>query len=96
MASLQRHRYIPLVLLIAGLFLSVSSGAQRRRNTSTIGGTDTLKAASPIADSLAIDTLKPEKKESQPLDFPVVYEASDSIVFTDGSFAHLFGSSKVN
>ncbi|MGL5273423.1 MAG: putative LPS assembly protein LptD [Phocaeicola sp.] len=45
---------------------------------------------------MAIDTLKPEKKESQPLDFPVVYEASDSIVFTDGSFAHLFGSSKVN
>ena len=43
-------------------------------------------------DSLAADTTK--KKE--PLDAPVIYEASDSIVFTKEGYAHLYGEGKVN
>lgn len=43
-------------------------------------------------DSLAVDTTK--KKE--PLDAPVIYEASDSIVFTKDGYAHLYGEGKVN
>ncbi|MBP1594384.1 MAG: kinase [Bacteroidetes bacterium] len=51
---------------------------------------DTIKA-----DSLAQDSLK-SKKRKQELNAPVTYEASDSIVFTQGGFAHLYGKGKVN
>ena len=30
------------------------------------------------------------------MDAPVVYEANDSIVFTEGGYAHLYGDGKVN
>jgi lipopolysaccharide assembly outer membrane protein LptD (OstA) len=43
------------------------------------------------------DTLKlstPHKQ--QPLDAPVTYEATDSLVFTQSGFAHLYGEGKVN
>lgn len=45
-----------------------------------------------IADTLVSDTVK----KKQPLDAPVIYEASDSIVFERGGFAHLYGNGKVN
>lgn len=96
MASLQRHRYIPLVLVLAGLFLSVTSEAQRRRTSNPSQRIDTLQVAPTATDTLALDTVAQPKKGNQPLDFPVVYEASDSIVFTAGSLAHLFGEGKVN
>lgn len=35
-------------------------------------------------------------KEKEPLDAPVIYEASDSIVFTKEGYAHLYGEGKVN
>ncbi|WP_245546611.1 putative LPS assembly protein LptD [Phocaeicola salanitronis] len=44
-----------------------------------------------MSDSLASDS-----SDKQPLDAPVVYEASDSIVFTKGGYAHLYGNGKVN
>lgn len=49
-------------------------------------------------DSLRNDTiqLQPAGKKKQPLDAPVTYEANDSIVFTQGGFAHLYGDGKVN
>ena len=53
---------------------------------------DSLGLDSIGADSLALDTTP--KKE--PLDAPVIYEAADSIVFTKGGFAHLYGDGKVN
>ena len=53
---------------------------------------DSLALDSLFSDTLAVDTTK--KKE--PLDAPVVYEASDSIVFTKGGYAHLYGQGKVN
>lgn len=50
------------------------------------------------ANVLKADTLSAEsvKKKKQPLDAPVVYSANDSIVFTQGGFAHLYGDGKVN
>lgn len=48
-------------------------------------------------DTMAVDTLPQDTvPKKQPIDAPVVYEASDSIVFTKGGYAHLFGSGKVN
>lgn len=73
--------------------LSVSTGAQRRKR-GPISGNDTLKADTIFVDTLLVDTIAPKKK--QPLDAPVVYEANDSIVFTEGGLAHLYGSGKVN
>lgn len=47
-------------------------------------------------DSLRMDTLAASGKKKQPLDAPVTYEANDSIVFTQGGYAHLYGQGKVN
>ena len=73
--------------------LSLSSGAQRRKRNSA-SGNDSLKVDSTLVDTLSIDTVAPKKK--QPLDAPVIYEANDSIVFTEGGYAHLYGDGKVN
>lgn len=63
---------------------------------------DSLQTDSLLFDSLRVDTLamdslpKDTTPKKQPIDAPVVYEASDSIVFTKGGYAHLFGNGKVN
>lgn len=58
---------------------------------------DSLLFDSLQMDTLAVDTLaKDTTPKKQPIDAPVIYEASDSIVFTKGGFAHLFGNGKVN
>ena len=44
-----------------------------------------------LVDTLSVDTVAPKKK--QPLDAPVVYEANDSIVFTEGG-PHFFEAIK--
>ena len=84
------HRFIPYILLVVCLMLCVDSGAQRARRQRQGAIADTL-----AQDTVALDTIG-GKKKSQPLDAPVVYEASDSIVFTEGGLAHLYGSGKVN
>ena len=93
MTPLKRHRFIPFLLLFACLMLSLSSGAQRRRRNPA-SGRDTLNVDTTLVDTLSVDTVAPKKK--QPLDAPVVYEANDSIVFTKGGYAHLYGDGKVN
>ena len=70
--------------------LSMSSVAQRSRRNRNRMPQDTV-----AVDTLSADTLG-EKKKKQPLDAPVIYEANDSIVFTQGGFVHLFGDGKVN
>lgn len=45
-------------------------------------------------DTVVADTAVAEKKQA--IDAPVVYEASDSIVFTRNGYARLYGSAKVN
>ena len=83
------HRSIPFLMVVAFLMLSLNSVAQRsRRNRNRIPKDTTL------VDTLSLDTVG--KKKKQPLDAPVIYEANDSIVFTQGGFVHLFGDGKVN
>nr|WP_308769040.1 putative LPS assembly protein LptD [uncultured Bacteroides sp.] len=58
---------------------------------------DSLQRDSLAMDSLGMDTLAADTaKKKEPLDAPVIYEASDSIVFTKGGYAHLYGEGKVN
>lgn len=57
--------------------------------------TDSVMTDSLMTDSLMTDSLQPQPKK-QPLEAPVTYEATDSIVFTQAGVAHLFGSGKVN
>lgn len=64
--------------------------------------TDSLHLDSLILDSLVLDSLAADSlvmdtaKEKEPLDAPVIYEATDSIVFTKEGFAYLYGEGKVN
>ena len=53
---------------------------------------DSIKTDSIPNDSLSNDSTS----QKQPLDAPVVYEATDSVVFTKGGFAYLYGSGKLN
>ena len=86
------HRIIPFLVLAACLMLSVDTDAQRARNRRR--GESAVRVDSLGRDTVALDTIGVKKKE--PLDAPVTYEANDSIVFTEGGFAHLYGQSKVN
>ena len=86
------HRIIPFLVLAACLMLSVDTDAQRARNRRR--GESAVRVDSLGKDTVALDTIGVKKKE--PLDAPVTYEANDSIVFTEGGFAHLYGQSKVN
>lgn len=94
MTSFRRTTYLLLSLFVFGFFCSFYAEAQRVRGKRMRGGekTDSLHRDSLGMDSLAADTTK--KKE--PLDAPVIYEASDSIVFTKEGYAHLYGEGKVN
>lgn len=47
------------------------------------------------ADTIASDTL-PKQTEDDALDAPVTYESSDSMVWTRGGDAYLYGNAKVN
>ncbi len=91
------------IVLFALLFLSAEAVSQRRgrgfmppphpsRDTAQLGDSIAL------SDSLATDTLSVDtvSKKDEGLDAPVEYEASDSIVFTQNGYAHLYGESKVN
>ena len=89
------------------VFCSLDANAQRRRNTrvsplSSEATTPILPSDSLALDSLALDSLTtdslvvdsvPQRKES--ITAPVDFEASDSIVFTQNGFAHLYGEGKV-
>lgn len=86
MAPLKQNTIISLILLFVLLILPDDAVAQRRRR-------DVVTADTLQTDSLAV--AQPTKKK-QPLDAPVVYEATDSIVFTKGGLAHLYGDGKVN
>ena len=88
------HRILPFLVLAAMLMLCVNTDAQRARNRRGEGN-DTLRVESLGTDTVALDTLGGKKKK-EPLDAPVIYEANDSIVFTEGGFANLYGQSKVN
>ncbi len=86
------------------MLLSFSAGAQRRKRSPSTIDNDTLRTDTAWVDTLTMDTLDSDtlsadtvvEKKKQPLDAPVDYEASDSIVFTNEGFAHLYGEAQVN
>lgn len=98
MSSLKKTIYILFLLFSLGCFFSAYASAQRvkgkrERKLRTEMPADSLTAdTAAVRDSLHADSV-PAK---EPLTAPVVYEASDSIVFTKGGFAHLYGNGKVN
>lgn len=76
--------------------LPYDATSQRRRRG--VIATDSLKTDSLRADTVRTDTLSltPNANKKPGLDAPVVYSANDSIVFTEGGYAHLYGDGKVN
>lgn len=99
MTSFRRTTYLLLSLFVFGFFCSFYAEAQRVRGKRMRGGekTDSLHRDSVALDSLGMDSLAVDTtKKKEPLDAPVIYEASDSIVFTKDGYAHLYGEGKVN
>ena len=99
MTSFRRTTYLLLSLFVFGFFCSFYAEAQRVRGKRMRGGekTDSLHRDSVALDSLEMDSLAVDTtKKKEPLDAPVIYEASDSIVFTKDGYAHLYGEGKVN
>ena len=98
-----RFRGIILFFAIVALVsYSLDASAQRRRNTRVSPiATDSLATVMPSSslalDSLATDSLATDTvpKRQETITAPVDFEATDSIVFTQNGFAHLFGESKV-
>ena len=99
MTSFRRTTYLLLSLFVFGFFCSFYAEAQRVRGKRMRGGEKTysLHRDSLALDSLGMDSLAADTtKKKEPLDAPVIYEASDSIVFTKEGYAHLYGEGKVN
>lgn len=99
MTSFRRTTYLLLSLFVFGFFCSFYAEAQRVRGKRMRGGekADSLHRDSLALDSLGMDSLAADTtKKKEPLDAPVIYEASDSIVFTKEGYAHLYGEGKVN
>ena len=99
MTSFRRTTYLLLSLFVFGFFCSFYAEAQRVRGKRMRGGekNDSLHRDSVALDSLGMDSLAVDTtKKKEPLDAPVIYEASDSIVFTKDGYAHLYGEGKVN
>lgn len=108
MTSFKRTTYLFLFLILSGFFCSFYAEAQRvkgkrERRDSTVVAVDSLAIGLSVGDSVRvdslgnpIDTVAADTAKKEPLDAPVVYEASDSIVFLKGGFAHLYGNGKVN
>lgn len=99
MTSFRRTTYLLLSLFVFGFFCSFYAEAQRVRGKRMRGGekTGSLHRDSLALDSLGMDSLAADTtKKKEPLDAPVIYEASDSIVFTKEGYAHLYGEGKVN
>ncbi len=99
MTSFRRTTYLLLSLFVFGFFCSFYAEAQRVRGKRMRGGekTDSLHRDSVALDSLGMVSLAVDTtKKKEPMDAPVIYEASDSIVFTKDGYAHLYGEGKVN
>lgn len=100
MTPLKAKTIISFILLLVLLLLPSEAMSQRRsREMATpVRGrqSDSLQVAGRQAnDSLRMDTIAELPKKKSALDAPVTYEASDSLVFTQGGFAHLYGQGKV-
>ena len=87
-------RYIVIMMI----FLSVMQPITALSSLSYVASYDSIKAEK---SALAADTLASSKKDSvaetkkEPLDAPVKYESSDSMVWIMGGNANLYGNGKV-
>ena len=88
---------ISILALLTLVFCSLDASAQRRRNTRVNPRPSVMLPDSLATDSLRNDTLALDSvpKRQETITAPVDFEASDSIVFTQNGFAHLYGDSKV-
>ena len=95
--------FISFLLLLLLSMISSEAMAQRRRgrNVTPVATPDSLaRAAGDTLNVLQADTTVVRtdtvvtKKDF--LEAPVTYEANDSVSFTQGGFAHLYGSGKIN
>lgn len=100
MTPLKTNTFISFILLFVLLLLSGEAVSQRRgrgmvpsknQQSDSLQNGDTL-----LSDSLRYDTVTVVTPKKGALDAPVTYEANDSIVFTQGGYAHLYGQGKVN
>lgn len=100
MTPLKANTFISFILLFVLLLLSGEAVSQRRgRGTvpSKKQQSDSLQSGDTLLnDSLRYDTITVVTPKKGALDAPVTYEANDSIVFTQGGYAHLYGQGKVN
>lgn len=91
MTSLKVQKYI-IPLLFLATTLSLIEGVKAQKKDRTTVSTNVSKK-----DTLTSEAQKNKtKSKKQALDAPVEYQASDSIVFTQGGYAHLYGKGKVN
>ncbi len=87
--------YAAFILTVASLAVSVNAVSPLRCNRFFQQSDSTLTATLP-ADTLAVaDTLTATPKK-EPIDAPVFYECTDSMVWSRGGNAYLYGSGKVN
>ncbi len=91
MTSLRIYINISILLLFVLLLVSQSADAQRRKEKEA--PVDSVRTEHAVSDTLTVDTIAKPKKEA--LDAPVIYESSDSTIFS-GRNAVLYGSGKVN
>jgi len=103
MGAMRRHIMTALLLL-----LGLTAGAQDvRRDGATPQRADSLAAArrdslaafGTLSSELAADSLAADSAVAAPkevIDAPVTYESKDSMVWTKGGNAYLYGSGKVN
>ena len=90
------------LLLLFTVSNEVMAQQRRGRNVSRVAQRDSTAMVE--ADSLAlardslgaapVDTVAAARKTQ--LEAPVTYEANDSISFTQGGYAHLYGGGKIN
>ena len=93
--SLKSRNIISLLAVLLLLLVADNAQAQRRR-TQRVPEPPVQRDGSVAADSLATDSLSADSTRRTTLDAPVTYEATDSIMFTQGGYADLFGEGKVN
>ena len=91
MTSLRIYINISILLLFVLLLVPQSADAQRRKKKEA--PVDSVRTEHAVSDTLMVDTVAKPKKEA--LDAPVIYESSDSTIFS-GRNAILYGSGKVN
>ena len=88
------------ILLLSVLFALPGDAFSQRRGRRLQPPPQVQQDGRPHTDSLTTDSLAADTaasaKKGNGLDAPVSYESNDSLVFTQGGYAHLFGDSKVN